>query len=259
MRHKSSRYSTTRSRQALSLQVPTRRVIEQALSQLDNAALGPIYCDEGGEAFWNARKKDCLTMGIKIAKVLKQRLPQQGRSLYVGAGVAELPMLAMETLDRDRTVEAHNLRESEVTILAHACHALPFDVHATDAQTARGPFDHLWMVSVLNDPECFPETSALSYGRANPVSFAPAAFQQERTRIQELLDACLSKLSIPGLLSTSVEEVSWMTDWLTRHRILFHVEDQSYPTAIVGDPLCFIHLGPPATNDWKMDSRMSGQ
>ena len=246
MRRKSSRHSTAHSRQALSLQAPTRRVIEHALSQLDYAALGPIYCDEGGEAFWNARKKDCLTMGITIAEALKQRLPQQGRSLYVGAGVAELPMLAMETLDRERTVEAHNLRKSEVNILAHVCHALPFGVHATDAQTATGPFDHLWMVSVLNDPECFPATSALSYGRADPVSFDPETFQQERTRIQALLDACLSTLSIPGLLSTSVEEVSWMTDWLTRHRIPFHVEDHSYPTAIVGDPLCFIHLGPPS-------------
>ncbi len=241
MRRHSSRHSTAHSR-IPSLQASTRRVIEHALSQLDPAALGPIYCDKGGEAFWDARKKDCLTMGLTIAKALKQRLPQQGRSLYVGAGVAELPMLAMETLDRNRTVEAHNLRESEVTILAHACHSLPFDVRATDAQTARGAFDHLWMVSVLNDPECFPETSALSYGRADPVSFDPMTFQQERTRVQALLDACLSKLSIPGLLSTSVEEVSWMTDWLTRHQIPFHVEDHLYPTAIVGDPLCFIRL-----------------
>ncbi len=243
MRHTPSRSSTAHSRTP-SLQASTRRVIEQALSQLNYAALGPIYCDEGGKAFWHARKHDCLTMGLTIAKALKQRLPAHGRSLYVGAGVAELPMLAMETLDQHRAVEAHNLRKSEVTILAHACHALPFNVQATDAQTARGPFDHLWMVSVLNDPECFPETSALSYGRADPVSFAPETFQQERTRIHALLDACLSTLSIPGLLSTSVEEVSWMTDWLTRHRIPFHVEDRSYPTALVGDPLCFIHLDP---------------
>ncbi len=236
------RNASSQSSRVPSLQAPTRRVIKQALSQLDYAALGPIYCDEGGEAFWNARKHDCLTMGITIATALKQRLSQQGRSLYVGAGVAELPMLAMETLDMARAVEAHNLREREVHILAQACHALPFTVRETDAQTARGSFDHLWMVSVLNDPECFPETSALSYGRADPVSFDPATFQQEKTRIQALLDVCLSKLSIPGLLSTSVEEVPWMTDWFTRHQIHFRIEATVYPTAIVGDPLCFLHL-----------------
>ena len=245
MRHTSSPRAPARSRPpAPSLHASTRHAIARALSQLDYAALGPIYCDEGGKAFWNARKKDCLTMGIRIAKALKQRLPQHGRSLYVGAGVAELPMLVMETLDRHRTVEAHNLRAAEVRILARACHALPFEVRATDAQTAKGPFDHLWMVSVLNDPECFPETSALSYGRADPVNFSPATFQQERTRIRALLDSCLSTLSVPGLLSTSVEEISWMTDWLTRRRIPFQVEDHHYPTAVVGDPLCFIRLGP---------------
>ena len=71
------------------------------------------------------------------------------------------------------------------------------------------------MASVLNDPECFPETSALAYGRADPVRFDPAAFQRERTHIRDLLDACLPKLSHPGLLSTTVEEVTWMTEWLT--------------------------------------------
>ena len=172
----------------------------------------------------------------------------QGRSSHspksVGAGVAELPMLVLETLDMNRTVEAYNLRKREADILNQACHGLPFTIQATDAQTARGTFDHFWIASVLNDPECFPETSALSYGRADPVRFDPVAFQRERTRIQRLLDACLPTLSGPGLLSTTVEEVTWMTDWFTRNQIPFHVEAKRYPTAIVGDPLCFIRIEP---------------
>ncbi len=236
------RNTSPRSSGSRPLPAPTRRAIEQALSRLDYAALGPIYCDEGGEAFWRARKRTCLTMGITIAGALTQRLARHGRSLYVGAGVAELPMLITETLDMARAVEAHTLRARERNILAQVCHALPFDVHATDARTARGAFDHVWMVSVLTDPECFPETSALSYGRADPVSFNPATFQRERTRARALLDSCLSKLSMPGLLSTSDEEVPWITDWCARNRISFRIEEQVYPTAIVGDPLCFIHL-----------------
>ena len=227
-----------------SLNTRTRQVIRDVFSKLDYAVLEEIYCEEGGEAFWNAHRKKCQTMGLKIAETLKQRLSQKGRSLYVGAGVAELPMLVLETLDMNRTVEAYNLREREADMLNQACHGLPFTIQATDAQTARGTFDHLWMASVLNDPECFPETSVLAYGRADPVRFDPVAFQRERTRIQELLDACLPKLSRPGLLSTTVEEVTWMTDWLTRRQVPFHVEERLYPTAIVGDQLCFIHIEP---------------
>ncbi len=227
-----------------SLQPRTRQVIREIFAKLNYTALGDIYCEEGGEAFWKAHKNKCQTMGIRIGEALKQRLPQKGKSLYVGAGVAELPLLVLETLEMNRTVQAHNLREREVEVLNWACDGLPFTVHATAAQTARGTFDHLWIASVLNDPECFPETSALAYGRADPIRFDPAAFQQERTQIQELLDACLPKLSRPGILSTTVEEVTWMEDWLTRNRIPFHIEEQPYPTAIVGDPLCFIRTEP---------------
>jgi hypothetical protein len=227
-----------------SLKPRTKQVIKEVFAKLDYAILGDVYCEEGGEAFWKTHRKKCQTMGIRIGEALKQRLPQKGKSLYVGAGVAELPLLVTETLDMNRTVEAYNLREPEVRILNQACHDLPFAIHTTRAQTTHGTFDHLWVASVLNDPECFPETSALSYGRADPVKFDPMAFQRERTRIQELLDACLPKLSGPGLLSTTVEEVTWMMDWFTRNRIPFHVEEQLYPTAIVGDPLSFIRLEP---------------
>ncbi len=231
-------------RPSRSLREQTQHVLREVFSKLDYAALGAIYCEEGGEAFWNAHRKQCQTMGIKIAEALKQQLSPRGRSLYVGTGVAEIPMLVMEALEMNRTVEACTLREQEVNILNQACHALPFTIQATDAQTIQGTFNHLWMASVLNDPECFPETSAFSYGRTDPVRFDPSAFQREKTHIQGLLDACLPKLLRPGLLSTSVEEVTWMTDWLTRHQIPFDVEAKLYPTAIVGDPLCFIHIEP---------------
>ncbi len=222
----------------------TGQMIREVFSRLDYTVLGEVYCEEGGESFWNVHRKKCQTMGMKIGEALKGRLSQKGKSLYVGAGVTELPMLVMETLEMNRTIQAYNLREREVDILNRACHGLPFVIHATAAQTARGTFDHLWITSVLNDPECFPETSALAYGRTDPVRFDPEAFERERTHIKGLLDACLPKLSRPGLLSTTVEEVTWMTDWLTRHRIPFHVEEQLYPTTIVGDPLCFIRLEP---------------
>ena len=69
-----------------SLNTRTSQVIRDVFSKLDYALLGEIYCEEGGKAFWNAHRKKCQTMGLKIAEALKQRLSQKGRSLYVGAG-----------------------------------------------------------------------------------------------------------------------------------------------------------------------------
>ena len=225
------------------LQPSTLHAIARTFDALDYAALGPIYCHEGGNAFWEERRGPCQVLGIKLAGVLQDRLPPNGRSLYVGAGVTELPMLAMETLDLHRTVEAYNLRADEVSLLNHACAGLPFEFRAKDAREAAGTFDHLWIVSVLNDPECFPELGALSSARANPVTFDPAAFAVERQAVFALAAGCLEKVARPGLVTISVEEIPWITDWCDRQGIPCVVEDEDYPTAIVEDPVCFIRIG----------------
>ena len=131
--------SNPRNTEDHSLRIRTKHAIRDVFSRLDYDALGDVYCEEGGEAFWKAHKNKCQTMGIRIAEALKRRLSRTGRSLYVGAGVAELPMLVMETLDLNRTVEAYNLREREAGLLNSACHNLPFTIQATDAQTSGAP------------------------------------------------------------------------------------------------------------------------
>lgn len=225
------------------LQPATLHAIARIFDSLDYAALGPIYCHEGGDAFWEERRGPCQILGTKLAGVLRNRLSPNGRSLYVGAGVAELPVLAMETLELNRSVEADNLRADEVTLLNQACAGMPFEFRAKDAREAAGTFDHIWIVSVLNDPECFPELGALSSGRANPVTFDPAAFTIERQAVFALAAGCLAKIARPGLVTTSVEEIPWITDWCERQGIACAVEDEDYPTAIVEDPVCFIRIG----------------
>ncbi|HEY3196510.1 MAG TPA: hypothetical protein VGJ57_00730 [Nitrospirales bacterium] len=221
----------------------TLDAIAQLFQRLDYSALGAIYCDEGGEAFWEERKWPAQELGIQLAEVLMGRLPPKGRSLYVGAGVAEIPALIMETLELGREVRAFNLRASEVTVLNRACQGLPFVFQAEDARAAPDRVDHLCMVSVLNDPECFPELGALSSGRANPVTFNPDIFITERVAVAALAAGCLEKLERPGLVTTSVEEIPWITDWCERQGIVCDVEDEDYPTAIVGDPICLIRIG----------------
>ena len=218
-------------------------MISKIYQTLDYCALGTIYCDEGGEAFWTDRHEASQRLGIKLATVLKNRLQLGGRSLYVGAGVAEIPMLVIETQELNRDVSAFNLRMAEVTILNEGCKSLPFTFYCAEAQTAAGHFDHIWMVSVFNDPERFPELSALGYGRANPATFNPYIFAQEREIVMSMTNDCLKKLTLPGLVTTSVEETPWIKQWCEANKIPFVIEKEDYPTAIVGDPVCFIRVG----------------
>ena len=228
---------------ALQLKAQTRRTIAEMFDRLDYKKLGSIYCDEGGDAFWHDRREPCRQLGIKIAEVLRGRLRAGGQSLYVGAGVAEIPVLLMETLELGRTVVPLTLRRDEVRILNEACQDHPFRYKFLDASKAKGAFDHLWAVSVFNDPERFPHLSALSYGRANPVTFRAKKFMRERKTVARLVSGCLQKLTLPGLVTTSVEELPWIVDWCERRRVPYTIEDETCPTALVQDPVCFIRIG----------------
>jgi len=221
----------------------TRAATSQLFARLDYKALGPVYCYEGGDEFWQAKQGPCERLGSRIARALADRLDPHGRSLYVGAGVAELPPLLMEALDLQREVEPYNLRRTEVTAINRACRSLPVRFHRLDAAKAKGRFDHLWMVSVLNDPERFPHLAPLSYGTADPVTFDPRQFERQRRIVRSIVDRVMPKLSLPGLVTTSTEEVVWIADWCHRKNIPYLVEREQFPTALVGDPICFMRIG----------------
>jgi len=221
----------------------TTQQIRQFYQGLDYRGLGPIYCDEGGDEFWEDRRGPCQKMGSVIAKALKARLAPQGRSLYVGAGVPEIPPLLMEYLELNRTVCPYNLRKGEVNILNQARGESRLTFHYGSAESATGKFDHLWIVSVLNDPEEFPNLSVLfSYGQANPMAFDTTAFSTERETGIRLFANCMDKLTKPGLLTTSVEELPWLEHWCEIHQRPYRIEEATYPTALVGDPICFIRI-----------------
>ena len=221
----------------------TRRLLTGVYDRLDYGALGLVYCYEGGDEFWRTKRRLCHRLGSRVAVVLRRKLEQGGRSLYVGAGVAELSALMMETVELGRTVQPHNLRRGEVAALNRACDSTPLTFHATDAASATGRFDHLWMVSVLNDPERFPHLSPLSYGRSNPLTLDPLKFDAERRIVRALVARCMEKLAKPGLVTTTTEEVIWIAEWCHRHRVPYLVGKRYYETALVGDPICFIQVG----------------
>jgi hypothetical protein len=95
----------------------------------------------------------------------------------------------------------------------------------------------------LNDPERFPHLSPLSYGRGNPLTLVPLKFEEERRIVRTLVAHCMGKLARPSLVTTTTEEVLWIAEWCHRHRVPYRVGKRYYPTALVGDPICFIQVG----------------
>jgi hypothetical protein len=53
----------------------------------------------------------------------------------------------------------------------------------------------------------------------------------------------MGKLAKPGLVTTTTEEVLWIAEWCHRYRVPYRVGKRYYPTALVGDPICCIHIG----------------
>jgi len=225
------------------LKPATRRLVTEVYDRLDYGALGSVYCYEGGDEFWRAKRRLCNRLGSRVAVVLMRKLQRGGRSLYVGAGVAELPALMMEAAELGRTVQPHNLRRAEVVILNRACRSTPLTFYGTDAAGVKGRFDHLWMVSVLNDPERLPHLSPLSYGRSNPLTLNALKFDAERRIVRALVARCMGKLARPGLVTTTTEEAIWIAEWCHRHQVPYFVGKRYYETALVGDPICFIEIG----------------
>ena len=225
----------------------TRQLIDRIMAALDYGALGEIYCDDGGDAFWKDRREPVVELGLAWADELSRRLAGDGNSLYVGAGVAEIPVLATELCDLGRECVATTLRERECEVLNAAFEraAAPAELrlHCGDAaEVGAVGFDHLALVSVLDDPETFPWVSHVTYGRAAPWSFDVEGFAAERDRVRALVRALLGKLQLPSIVTTTCEEVPWLLEAAEARGWEVATDDKMVETALVGDPLGFLTM-----------------
>ena len=227
----------------------TRQLVARLFAALDYRALGEIYCDEGGEAFWSAHRDPAQTMGEAWADALAMRLSRAGRSLYVGAGVAELPALAMEVSELGREVVVTSVDAAECASLNGSLGAvgllerIRFEcVDGGDAAKKRGGYDHLSIVSVLNDPERYPAVSGLTYGRTPPVLLDVDGFVEERAALQRLLAEVLLGLRLPGWITTTYEEVAWILAGAEELSLQVDADEDGVETAIVGDPIGFLRV-----------------
>jgi len=225
----------------------TLELIERVFSGLDYGTLGAIYCDEGGAAFWEERRENVMRAGVEWARALGDRL-RSGSSLYVGAGVAELPALLTECFDLGREVHIASLNGPECESLNASLGALSLSdrilFRFCDASevAVEGAVDHLSLVSVLNDPEHYPTVSDMSYGRLHPVLLDLDAFETERSRLRALVDHLLGALTTPAWVTTTVEEVSWVMAAADARGLVVEADDGVIETALVGDPLGFLRI-----------------
>lgn len=214
----------------------------------DWQALGEIYFHWGGEQFWAEKAPKVGELGERLARALLPKIRAAGASLWVGAGVAELPVLLAEVMLRGRDVVATNLREREVAVLNAALEKvaadLPLRYVAGDASTvaAGRSFDHLGCISVFTDPETWPVLSDVAYGRVPPVQVDVERFVAEREQARALALTLFSRLSRPGLVTTSAEEVAWFLECAAAAGIDYEADEELIDTAVVGDPVGFVRF-----------------
>lgn len=228
-------------------------------SELDWRLLGELHCHEGGEAFYPpeqrlAMREAGLRFAADVAEAL-EGLPSSSpaRSLYLGASVAELAPMLCELAVLGREVALRRLPDAESEELARAFDAVgarlgqPMPAISTDvsAPIARGAFDHLWMVSVLTDPQAFPGLHDELYGRQGTeraTGVGDAA--DDRRRAQELVEAALAGLARRALLTTSDEELAFFEAACERAGRELRVPERARLSGVVGDAIRHCGVAP---------------
>ncbi len=225
-----------------------KEATKAVLDRLDWAALGDIYFHENGEHELRERRKAIFACGISLAEVLLPQLRHGGASLWVGAGIGELPVLLAEAMRGDREVFATNLRRRECELLNEAIAAAAPDAVlryvAVDAREAAPglAFDHLGCISLFTDPETWPMLSDVTYGRIAPVQVDVERFVAERDDARRLAAALFARLARPALVTTSAEEAAWFLEQADAAGAAVDASEELIETAIVGDPVGFLRV-----------------
>jgi len=224
--------------------------------ELDWDLLGELYCHEGGEHFFPEQQREALMdAGLRIAEDLANAISSlptggPGRSLYLGAAVAELAPILLETLIARREVRWRNLEGREVTELNRALEVvsaqlelvLPRVETATDALPS-GHFDHLWCVSVWTDPECFPALHDDLYERrGHELAVGGGDLAIERERALDLAGELLDAAHSSAVLCTTDEELPLFRSLASPRGLVLDVPKQGLLTPIVGDVLRICRL-----------------
>ena len=215
--------------------------------ELDWPRLGASYCEGDGAPFFDeALRERVLDTGLVLADAIASAVASSGprRSLYLGAAVAELAPILAERLVLGREVVWLNLPGEETSELERALRVvgeqleirLPVPLTAGIESCPPASFDHLWMVSVLTDPDAFPALHDHLYGRAGgPLATGRGSLSDDRERAAALVERWLDRATLPTLLSTTDEERTLIEPAIRRRGGALVVPQEAHATAIVGD------------------------
>ena len=213
-------------------------------AELDWGLLGRLHCHTGGDDFFAGEARTALVdAGLLFADDLGRTLAPGGRSLYIGASVAELiPMLA-EGLVLEREVLWYQLAGPLTAELDRALAAvaeaesvaLPRARTSPLAEVAASSCDHLWLVSVLTDPDAFPALHDRLYERSDELATRRGDLADDRARADALLARALRCLRAPGWLTTTDEELRLVRPACAERGLALAVPAHGRLSAVVGD------------------------
>jgi hypothetical protein len=216
------------------------------VTELDWELLGRSYCEGDGSGFFDeGLQKRILDTGMRFANDVGRALGDvRGRSLYLGAEIAELPLILAEHLVLSRRIEWLNIECAQTTELARAIRSvsgrlgveLPLPRVGELSGIEPGSCDHLWMVSVLTDPDSFPALHDLLYERSSgPLATGRGSLADERPRAQALVEEWLERAAPRCVLCTTDEERSVVEPLVARRGWALEFPEGGRLSAIVGD------------------------
>lgn len=226
----------------------------ELVGALDWPLLGRTYCEGDGSGFFDEDLLDqVLDTGLELVDSLAAVLPTSGprRSVYLGAAVAELPLVLAETLVLDREVHWLNVAGPEVDELRRGLQAVSvkLGLRLPQPQThglgpvAAASCDHLWMASVLTDPEAFPTLHDRLYERTGgELATGRGDSGADLARAEQLVRDWLAKAAPPALLSTTDEELELIVPIARTLGLQLQVPATGTLSAIVGDTLRHVRV-----------------
>jgi hypothetical protein len=225
-----------------------RRAVAAAFAALDWRALGACVFEDPRGRFTARQLTELVETGLVAASALAEHEP--GTSLIVGGGVAEVPAALGETLAgrrvvllTKRIVEARILRAA-LEAGARAAKARGPRVVVGDAATAPLParVRHLWLVSVLDDPEEFPALSAFYYRRADPRTFSGRRFDRDRRRARRIAARLLDRLWRPALIAASDDAFPWIEEGARRRGLAIEAGAPAWRAPTTRDPVRLLRI-----------------
>ncbi|QDV09069.1 hypothetical protein Poly30_46260 [Planctomycetes bacterium Poly30] len=225
-------------------------VLAELDAAIDWEVLAPVYCEGDASGFFDEERRNAIVdAGLKLASEIGEQLKPGGKSLYIGAAVAELAPMMFEAIVLDRKVAWISIEGREATELTRAIKSV--DKHLPTPRTAewRGsdlrPRDHVWMTSVLTDPEAFPALHDQLYERQGTrEAVGGGRPKRERLAAAELVRNALAAAAQDTLLTTTDEELLVWTPIVHEAGGDLKVSPTGRTSAIVGDVIRFCRLKP---------------